>query len=434
MVKIFLKPSLHKAKSQSAKTYTESTLFSVLSLDKLLPDIEKTHYLHNIQEIVQLPDDYFKCIYGGLIDNFARYVQILPELYGEELGGLLNDGLRRALLAIRILTETQSSKPHPLYVFAIFSIALLSDIGQILNYRVMISDEKGAFIDDWYPHLGSVDEFGDYYKLRPYEGVPTSLIKAATPLLARQLLSETAITWLSSNDQIFDMWLAYLNKGDDWEGGLWKLLKIDPRQYEHRVGEVDLFPIDIKAFDPLGTELGEKFLAWLKEGLKEGTISFNTADSNVHLIKTNESELSVFLQTPELFQQFCNVYTQIRDWVVVCQQFNALGLTELSGYDFKIKQFFSDTPEKKSRKLNFLAKEKLSEQTTAKTKLASRMAAAARSIKEGLVIKDAKVLFGANVPAASQYLGNQEMRFKNEQLPKLRTEGGHIIPQDILKV
>src|SRR5262245_18559064 len=102
MVKIFLKPSVHRAKSQATKIYNEATLFPILPVDKLLLSVEKTHYLNKIHEIVGLPDDYFQLIYEDLVDRFAQFVQVLPERYGEELGGLLNDGLRRGLLAIQI--------------------------------------------------------------------------------------------------------------------------------------------------------------------------------------------------------------------------------------------------------------------------------------------------------------------------------------------
>jgi hypothetical protein len=425
MVNIFLKQQLHKAKSSSAKTYAESTLFTILSAQQLLPEVEKTHYLNKLQEIVCLPEDYFKVIYEELIDNFAVFVQTLPESYGEELGGLLTDGFRRGLLAIQILTNTAETKPHPLYVFAIFSIALLSDLGQILNYRIMISDEKGGFIDEWVPCLGPMTEFGEYFKLRPYEGTPIALISAVTPLLARQLLSETAITWLSSNNQIFDMWLAFLNKGEDWSGGLGKVLKVERKDFENKKVEIGLVPTDIPRTEPMGTDLAEKFLAWIKSGLLDGTISFNEVDSNVHVIKTNEVDASVFLQAPELFQQFINTYPKTRDWVVVCKQFNYLGITQLSGQDVKFQQFFADSPEGKSGKLGFLSKEKNDQKrltANEKSVLPSRVITAENSIKEGVVVKDAKMLFGKKVPAVSQFLRDIEMRWSNDSgLPKIRS-------------
>ncbi|MBA2653830.1 MAG: DNA-binding domain-containing protein [Gammaproteobacteria bacterium] len=420
MVTIFSKPGMHRAKSQSTKSYSEATVFPVLSIENLLPEIEKNHYLNKVQEIVTLSDEYFKIFYENLIENFALFVQVLPEVYGEELGGLLNDGLRRALLAIRLLHENRDPKPHPLFVFAVFSIALLADVGQILRYRVMISDENGVFLDDWYPFLGSMPDFGEFYKLRPYEETPQSLVRGATPIIARQLLNETSITWLSSNNQIFDMWLSFLNKGEDWAGGLAKILKIDPKELLSRKAEViGIIPLDIKTFDPMGTDLGEKFLAWLKKGLDDGSISYNEANSTVHVVKTNELDLSVFLQSPELFQQFCNIYAKTRDWIVVSKQFNLLGLTKLSGSDVKFEQFFSDTQEAKTGKLGFLSSEK-GNKSFSQSQLAS-----ANHLKEGLVIKDAKMLFGAKVPPVSQFVREIEMRWGLDNvMPKARNSQG----------
>lgn len=423
MVNIFLKANVHKVKSSATKAYTESTLFSIVPVDKLLSEIEKAHYLNKLQEIVSLPDDHFKVFYEDIIDNFAVFVQAIPEVYGQELGGLLNDGLRRGLLAIRLLHENQDTRPHPLYTYAIYTIALFSDLGQILSYRIMISDEKGAFIDDWYPYLGPMTEFGEYYKIRPYEGIPTALTRSVTPLFARQLLNDTAITWLSSNTQIFDMWLAFLNKGEDWAGGIGRVLRIERKDFDNKKQEIGLVPIEIPRTEPMDTDLGEKFLAWLKNALEDGTISVNESNSLVHVVKTSDLDISVFLQAPELFQQFINVYAKTRDWVVVCKNFNHLGLTELSGVDVKFKQFFAETPEK-SGKLGFLGQDKGEQSKLSlkeKSVLSSKMVSQDKSIKEGVVIKDAKMIFGAKVPPASQYIRDIEQRWTQESLPKILT-------------
>lgn len=427
MVKIFLKSHLHKPKDQQAKSYSEATLFPILPLEKLLPDIEKNHYLQKIKEIVLISDEYFNIIYADLIDNFALFVQTLPEFYGEELGGLLSDGLRRALLAIQILTDKPEAKPHPLFVFAVFSLALLSDLGQVIgSYRVMISDEKGAFIDDWYPLLGNMSEFGDYFKLRPYEGTSQSLIHNITPLLARQLLTDTGLTWLSSNNQIFDMWLAFLQKGEDWAGGLGKILKIDRKQFElMKKHELDSLTLDIHPQEALDTEMGEKFWEWLKTALADGTVTYNESDSKVHVVHYSELELSIFLQAPELFRQFCNLYPRYRDWVAACKQFNALGLTRLKeGNELKLEQFFSDNPEGKPSRLGFLGREKTAKQKSSHGEqglLSSSMVTTSKNVVQGVVVKDARLLFGAKVPGASPYLQSIEMRWGLENvLPKIR--------------
>jgi hypothetical protein len=428
MVNIFLKPNIHKAKSSSSKTYAESTLFTILPKEELLPEVEKKHYLDSLQEIVSLPEDYFKIIYEELIDNFALFVQVLPESYGEDLGGLLNDGLRRGLLAIRILKETSESDRHPLFLFAIYSIALLADLGQVLNYRIMISDEKGAFIDEWVPALGYMHEFGQYYKIRPYEA-PATLVRSVTPLFGRQLLNDTAMTWLSSNSQIFDMWLAFLNQ-EEWSGGLGKILKVERKDFENKKEQIGLIPIGIPRTEPSETDLAEKFLAWIKSGLADGKISFNEVDSMVHVVRTQESDLSAFLQAPELFQRFTYEYMKTRrDWVGLCRAFNQLGLTDVSGPDLKIKQFFAEGGEAKSGKLGFLGQEKTESgkySAQEKSVLSTRLVTTSNSIKEGIVVKNAKMLFGNKVQAASKFLRDIEMRWGHENsLPKAKQRVAH---------
>lgn len=415
MVKVFLKPNLNFSKSYGAKSYTESTLFPILPLSSLLPEIEKNHFLNKLSDLVALPDESFHVLYTDLIEKFALFVQILPEMYGEELGGLLNEGLRRSLLATQIILEGRDEKPHPLFLYAVFSIALLSDIGHILNYRINIADEKGGFIDDWYPHLGSMAEFGEYFKMRPLEGVPVSLVRNVTTIFARQLLNDTAIAWLSSNTSIFDMWLAFLNKGEDWAGGLGRILRVDKKQFDTRKLEVDLMPVEVKMTEPLASDLAEKFWAWLKNGLADGSIPFNELDSKVHLVEVNAAEVGVFLQAPELFELFLSSHVKSKDWNVLLKQFTALGLT-LGGSQLRFEQFFSENPDVKPGKLGFLMKDK-------KGGKSAQLAASAKNIKEGLIVKDAKMLFGAKMPPVSPYLKDIVMRWSLKNvLPAIRHE------------
>lgn len=420
MVKEFLKSHSHFAKSASVKNYNEATLFPILPLEDLLPEIEREHYFNKIQRITNLPDDYFATIYKDLITRFALFVQIIPERYGEDLGGLLNDGLRRALMAIQILIQNEQERPHPLFVFAIFSIALLSDIGQILQFQIAISDENGNFIDEWCPYLGSMSEFGAYFKLRPYEGIPTSLIYGATPLLAHKLLGEVAVTWLASNTQIFNMWLAFLQKGDEWLGGLGKILKIDKKQFDLKKQDINAFPIDAVTSEPQETLLAEKFLEWLKKGLNDGSIPYNGADSKVHIVKVNALDLAVFLQAPELFQQFANsnVYPNSPAWNVISKAFHHLGLTKLSGADVRFEQFILDAPNKQH---SFLSND-------AQSKRRAGLKAARLDFKEGLMV-NVRTLFGKVSPATSPYLKDMEMRWKkSNELPKLSNASAPEVP------
>lgn len=418
---IFSKSPLRKGKG-SQQNYSESTLFPVLNFEDLFPDIEREIYLKKLKDLVAVPDDHFQVVYRDLIKNFVEFVQLIPEFYGEDLGGLLNNGLRRGLSAVQLLYETANKKPHPLFVFTVFSVALLSDIGQVIGtQKVMISDEKGVCIDEWCPYLGSLSEFGAYYKLRSYGGANKSLVKSVTPLLARQLLTETGLVWLASNNRILDMWLAFLYKGEDWEGGLGKILKLEKKQFDLRSEEVGLISIDVSLIDPSGTELGEKFLAWLKEGLENGTISVNKADSLVHIVKTGDIEQGVFLEAPEIFQQFAKII-QFRDWVVIYKQFNYLGLTKLSGSDYKIQQFFEDSSEVKRGKLGFLGEKAAG--AALPEGIATRGLTRSK-IKEGILIKDAGFVYGRNkIPGQSPFLKEIEMRWMlDNTLPKIKDTG-----------
>lgn len=421
---IFSKSHLRKGKGAQLKNYSENTLFPVMSYQDLFPEFEEKVYLRRLQDMVAVPEDHFDAVYKALLTQFVEFVQVLPENYGDDLGSLLNDGLRRGLFSVQLLHETSPKKPHPLFIFAVFSVALLSDIGHILgSQKVMISDDKGYFIDEWCPFLGPIKDFGAYYKLREYGGSSRSLIRSSTPVLARQLLSDTAIVWLSSNSRILDMWLAFLHKGEDWEGGLGKILKLEKKQFDLRSEEIGLISVDCPSIEGFGTELGENFLAWLKEGIENGSISVNKADSHVHIVRSGEIEQGVFLEAPEIFKQFANA-VKVRDWVVTYKQFNYLGLTKLSGNDYKIQQFFEDVSDTKRGKLGFLGEKNEARAPSAATEsVATRgLLSRSRNIREGVIVKDAGFIFGSNkIPGQSPYLKEVEMRWMmDNSLPKIK--------------
>jgi Putative conjugal transfer nickase/helicase TraI C-term/Putative helicase len=434
MANIFL-TNKRKLKGQS-KSYAEATLFPILSAEQLLSEFDKKQYIKKVQELAALSDEYFETIYTGLINNFIKFVQILPEKYGEDLGGLLNDGLRRGLLAIKILHETAETEPHPLLIFAIYSVALLADVAQVSGtQRVVISDDKGEFIGEWCPFLGPMIQFGDYFKLRPYSAMSHTSIRAMTPILARQLLTETGITWLASNNQIFDMWLAFLQSGEDWAGGLGKILKLEKKQFESlKDQEIGLIPVEIQTLEPLDTELGEKFLAWLKKGLEDGSISVNQQDSSVHIVGVVVA--GVFLDT-HIFKQFSQSNPRFGDWISVYRQFVALGLTHLTKFDSKLQQFIAESPEAKGAKRGFLAPDKAETRGYGQKGVLGIQAATTQSItkmkntREGVVIKDAGLIYkdSSKIPTHSQYLRDLETRQRVDVTLPIPTGSETVSPQ-----
>jgi len=271
--------------TQQKKTkpqYRGSSLFPVLSADKLLASDKKQIVLEKMQAKVDFPLHYYRLLYGNLLHDFAEFVQLIPtQMYGK-LSQLLNDGLHRGLLALQICTEEGKS---PLFTYAVFTAALLENIGIVPTQQIVIlSNKRGEFIKEWQPVFGSMAAFGDYYKLRFTGERWINLKHYLTPILAQQLLPELGLQWLLTDKRLYEMWLAILT-GDDKTGWEIKLILqlIDERLDDLR-RELDFEDVDVPITAPEETEAGEKFLEWLIDGLDDGTIKVNEKDAFVHVV------------------------------------------------------------------------------------------------------------------------------------------------------
>jgi hypothetical protein len=311
---------------------SEGVLYPVLTSEKLLghPRIHK--YLETIQDLAKTPLEYYADLYQELITKFAEFVQIIPAIEGGKLGGMLEEGIKRAVLALEISKENPTEDEDPVFKYALFSAALLLDLRKLLvNKKVMISDEKGVFVAEWSPFEGSLIDRAEFYKIRHFNRPITQLSPYVTPLLARQTMPEAAFLWLTEHVKWFNQWLAILNGDEEGSGSLGHILITAKKHLrEEKAKERNLTPIipmEFKVPDP--TAVGEAFWVWLKRGINDGSISVNEADSSVHIVEYDDRDAN-FLEVAKIFQNYC-VYAKFSDWRIVYNQFNLLGLAEFSG-------------------------------------------------------------------------------------------------------
>ena len=99
----------------------------------------------------------------------------------------------------------------------------------------------------------------------------------------------------------------------------------------------------IEVFEPKETAIGELFWKWLREGLMKGELAINKSDAGVYSVREG-----ILLAYSKIFEDFSRAYSQHRDWIVAFQQFNMLGLTKLSGDDYRFTQYFSEYPAAKA--------------------------------------------------------------------------------------
>lgn len=337
-MKSFLKSFSRKMNKKSVRSYTEASIFPILSANQLVPNTDQKSYLLKLNEQLRLPTDHFDALYGELLTNFIEYMQILPSHYGGNLGSMIYEGMHRAHLAIQLLYDTSEQAPDPLYTYAVFSMALLLDIKHVMStQKVHIVNDFGEFESEWCPFTGSMIGRGDYFKIREYTGHREAFLHSINVILAEDLLPDIGKTWLYSDTDIFDMWISVLTGHSDWAGKLGHLLKILLKKLEEmRLEELDISLVDVEGYESVHTKEGEKFLEWLKEGLEDGSISINEKDSKVHVTKDG-----LWCDAPGLYHLYGKAYPAHRDYIIVQKQFNNLGLVMLSGYDYKNMKHFA---------------------------------------------------------------------------------------------
>jgi hypothetical protein len=436
---------LLRAKEITTPDYNAQSLFTVRSASQLLVEPARENYLKKINELVRMPQEHFDVLYAQLVDNFVEFAQILPMRYREHLSGIMQEGLRHGLIALELLFETSPHRPQPIYIYAVFSMALLADMVKIIaTQKVMVSDENGVYIDEWCPFTGSMVEQGaQYYKIREYGGYREAFLNSANPLLAQRVMPELGLRWLASNPRIFDMWLAVLTGHEDWAGELGFLLKLLKRHLEEKEKQLGLWldnvPMDFT--EPEDVAAGEKFLEWLKDALEKEKISVNEHDSFVHILDDG-----VFIQTPDVYDAFNHVYSSYRDFIVLQKQFNYLGITKLSGSDFRFEQYFAQRGDASAR-LGFLTHHqkdmqsanqaadmaaKIANDTQNNVKSGALKAQVgtqllsdvAKKVHQGLIITDPAILYASGkIPAVSKEMKDVAVSWVQEKaLPKLSNQ------------
>lgn len=424
-----------RRKKITTPDYNAQSLFTVRNAAQLLEESQRGAYLKKINEVVKMPEEHFQALYGELVDNFVEFVQILPMRFSEHLTGILQEGLRHGLMALELLFETSPKKPQPLYVYAVFSMALLADLVKVIaTQKVMISDENGIYIDEWCPFAGSmVEQGGQYYKIREYGGYREAFLNSANPLLAQRVMPDLGLRWLASSPRIFDMWIAVLTGHEDWAGDLGFLKKLLKRKMdEQKKLELWLEQVPMDFTVPEDVALGEKFLDWLKDALENEKISVNEKDSFVHILDDG-----ILIKTPEVYDAFNHTYSNHRDFIVLQKQFNYLGVTKLSGYDYRFEQYFAQRGDASAR-LGFLSHHqqaqlsgvkaqadlKQSTETMANQKVAGAQAVTDNKTKNAqqILIKDPAIIYSAlgKVPPVSKEMKDVTVTWvQDKALPNL---------------
>ena len=352
-VSSFLSNFSTKVRKGAKVDYKPGTLFPILRAEQIIPSGDMKNYHKKIKKLVNVPDDYYNIYYRKLIENYIEFVQVLPVNYSEPLGGLIQVGLRHGYMALKLLFDTEENPPTPLYIYAVFSVALLADsVHVIATQKAMISDKDGGFVAEWCPMNGSMVGKGDYYKLREFGQVPETLIHAMNPILATNVLPAEGRSWLSTDSSLLDMWLAVLTGHEDWAGKLGHLIKLMKLHIKDAALEAIIGIVPLRFLkEPEMTEDAEAFLEWLKEELEEENIKIDEKDGEAFML-----EEGMVFDWEKIYERFAAVYSKSPGAIQLGTQFNYLGLSKLSSLDFSFEKVFGKQQhaEVKTHKFGFL--------------------------------------------------------------------------------
>lgn len=394
---MFIKGTSGVSSHPKLHTYEEGYLLPVLTGDELLFSSRHKGLLRQFRDLAELSTEDFDHSYGEVIRNFMEFVQVLPHKTNGIMGSLLNYGLARASVVFQKYCHLKKGQTTPLLKFAVFSAALLKDVGRVIsNQRVVLTNEEGDYNRDWNPCSGTMLGQSEYYKLYPISANYFRIETEVTPLLARQLIPNDIFLWLSSDVAVFADWLAAL-LGEEGVGSkeiTWILAIIKRDDILAVLNTLETVPVEMN--QPVATEHGEAFYRWLKAGIESGEIAVNTDDAAVHVVPEG------VLIEKKLFKQFADLLKLPVNFVVVYNQVgNLMGITKKGGNDFLHAAYFSP-----------------GESSTSFSTFSGTMAQKTRSgPREGMVADREMIFINKEVPEASSLKSAKAMVSEQHRRP-----------------
>lgn len=267
------------------------------------PDRKKV--LARLQTLLGLPLERYEALCEPLIHRFAEFVQSLPETqnsYFAQHGGLLDHMLQRVLIALEIVqkhfllegkAESGLTEEQTLWTYTLFTAALFHNIGTVsANITTQIYDRNRRFVQEWQPLDGPMISQGHYYKYDFTLPAGEHFKQHTSALLARQLMPLDGFRWISSDKELFAIWLSLLH-GDMQGGGV--LGPILLRANALAIHQYFIHLVDLKAQDDASRRtrfmltlapariddatrqllLGLEFLDWVNLGIESNHITID---------------------------------------------------------------------------------------------------------------------------------------------------------------
>jgi hypothetical protein len=314
-------------------TFSERSIFPIVNADQLLRTPNHKKIIGELKKLSGAPENYYRIYYQAAIENFVEFAQLLPTSNEARLGSLLDEGLIRSLFALQLYRQEQKTEVETRetarLAYVLFSASLMFDIGFVVENRtIIISDQKGNFIRQWSPYQGPMRHDQGYYKIRLGGGIQPWISRRLAPIFAKDTLPKAGYDWITEDSYALNLWLALLYNDQQGFGELGFYFSRANAMLEefHNQQEYLLMISDIEGIEPKETKLGEDFIEWLKEQLRQEKLSVNKKDSKIHIF-----EKGMLLETPKTFEKFLKEKKTAEkeiDWKELLEQLKKMGFTD----------------------------------------------------------------------------------------------------------
>ncbi|MFN7097026.1 MAG: TraI domain-containing protein [Gammaproteobacteria bacterium] len=351
--------------------------YPVLTPVQLLKGKNYPQTLSQIKNLAFVPETVFDDLYLKAIHEYAEFVQGLPATQVDHYnyhGGLLELGIKRALQTlawyrreypVRHPTPEQMPVRQAIWSYALFTAGLMYGIGQIVaTYWVMMCEQNGHPTQRWNPVKGYMQDQGEFYRYSFETTRRDDMAARSTLVLALETLPQEGVSWIATDAEIFNAWLAIL-LNDEKHSGLFAkcILPLEAELEQQPNLEAGFLIGDLIQQYEIGEDKEEKKklnLAQDKEDVPEKA-SFNeeTEVPNSHFTKSvmviqgkdiTSAEISGSLGAPEFgeffinwLRQFGQKYGRERGGVALSQLFITAPQGLLIGQDI-LKQFVEQNP------------------------------------------------------------------------------------------
>ena len=333
-------------KGRLTTTKALKDLIALESVENLLADEKRQQLMQQIKTNCALEEPRFDSLCLSIVTHLINHCQNLPETsnsYYSMPGGMLDHALNRTEAALNLFKKyvvlndkTEYSEEQKLWQYALLSAALLQGIGKLcVDLTVELYDVNGQILKQWNPLLENLVLTGRYYTYEFNKESDLDFRRRLNLLMAKNLMPASGFAWLTSNHQVFAVWLALLHEDPYSAGTLGALLiradAIAVQRYLNqwslknfgnrsgRFGRISTFS-DGSAESTPGNEqqTAVNFIQWLGKSLESGIVMINKAP----LLMVPGG----LLMCAEIFKLFILEHPEYKNWQAVQRALLTLNL------------------------------------------------------------------------------------------------------------